>query len=134
MRRWASAIEDAGQWCEESGDVELTPQLLEMRAQAECVIVGTDIRNAFGCMFRSSAIATVARCCPQLAGLLAASWCRGTKLWARVSDTEWVSRTSDRGGTQGRLSTQVAFCAHLHEVMSSVAGLQPPERGAGGDH
>ena len=30
------------------------------------------------------------------------------------------------GGAQGRLSTHVAFCAHLHEVMRGVAGLQPP--------
>ena len=96
------------------------------RAQAECVIVGTDILSAVGCMFRSSAIGAVVRCCPPLASLLAASWCRGTKLWARTSDTTWTSRTSDRGGAQGRLSTQVAFCAHLHEVMGSVAGLQPP--------
>ena len=127
MRSWAHAIEQAASWCTENDALQMTPEYVEAAAAAEGVIVGTYIKNAFGSMHRSGAISAVAQCCPQLAGLLASSWCRGTRLWARSSDKEWVCTTSYRGGAQGRLSTQVAFCDHLHEVLANVEGLQLPE-------
>ena len=77
-------------------------------------------------MRRSGAIRAVARCCPPLAGLLASSWCQGARLTARTRDKDWVSRTSFRGGAQGWLSTQVAFCSHVHEVLLDLEGLQLP--------
>ena len=66
------------------------------------------------------------RLCPTLAKLLASSWTHGTVLWARTGARHWACQRSYRGGAQGRLSTQVAFCAHVHEVFGSVRGLQPP--------
>ena len=107
--------------------MEIAPDAIEAAAQAECVIVGADIKHAFGSMHRSGAVGAVMRCCTPLAGLLTSSWSQGTPLWARTSDKKWTCATSYRGGAQGRLSTQVAFCAHLHEVMGSVRGLQLPE-------
>ena len=127
MRRWAAAIEEAALWCSENADTALTPEGMEAAAQAECVFVGTDIRNVLGTMFRSGAIAAVERLCLALARLLASSWAQGTVLGARAGPKQWACRRSFRGGAQGRLSTHVASCAHLHEVMGSVRGLQPPE-------
>ena len=75
--------------------------MAEASLQGEWVIVGTDIKNAFGSMHRSGAIGAVARCCPPLAGLLASSWCQGTRQWAGTSDTGWAQCTSLRGGAQG---------------------------------
>ena len=102
MRRWATAIEEAAQWCAENGDMILTPEGQAAAAQAECVLVGADLRNAFGNMYRSGAIGAVERLCPTLARLLASSWAQGTVLWARTGPRQWASCRSFRGGAQGR--------------------------------
>ena len=73
-------------------------------------------------MCRPSAIAAVRMHCPQLAGLLATSWQQGARVWARAGEQTREQRISFRGGAQGRLSTQVAFCARIHEMLESVSG------------
>ena len=52
-------IEDAAMWCAENPQLRHTVEFADAAATAECVIVGTDIKTAFGSMCRSSAIGEV---------------------------------------------------------------------------
>ena len=103
MRRWACAIEEAAAWCVGSGELQVSQQYVEAATPAECVFVGADIKNAFGSTHRSGAIRAVARCCPSLAGLLAASWCNGARLWARSGPRQPSLRRGRSWSTHLRL-------------------------------
>ena len=85
-------------WCSEHTELQHTLEFAEAAATAECVIVGTDTRSAFGIMHRSGAIRAVAKCCPALVGLVATSWGQGARLWARASNDGWEERVSWRDG------------------------------------
>ena len=130
VRRWAVAIADAAFWCSESAHLQHTVEFAETTTATECVVVGTDITNAFGSTNRPGAIGAVSRCCPQLLGLLATSWIRGARFWARAGIHEWQQRTSYRGEAQGRLSTQVLVRTHArshgkHRNMACGWGRPP---------
>ena len=109
MRRWACAIEEAAQWCADNAEAALTPEGQEAAAQAECVLVGTDIRNAFGNMYRSGAIGAIERLCPALARLLASSWSQGTLLWARTGQRQWACHEVSAAGRKAACRPKSRF-------------------------
>ena len=113
IRSWAADIVASAQ------DPSLTPRS-DAIAPSEDAIVGLDLKNAYGLIFRSSCLEGLCHHVPELAPLAAAEWQnQGTRVW-QVVNGQWQLSFTARGGWQGSRQMQVAFCDGLEREQCGV--------------
>ena len=102
MRAWAADIAAA---VAVGGDEAL---------ERDVVIVGTDLRNAYGRMFRSTGIVSAVKRAPRLVPMLCNRWKPGNaRVWQQIGPGQWEAESSLRGGGQGPFLSQVIFALGL---------------------
>ena len=76
--------------------------------EQEVVIVGTELRNAYGRMFRSTGIQSARQRAPRLVPMLCKWWKLGNaRAWQQVGPGQWEAQSSLRGGGLGSFLSQV---------------------------
>ena len=116
IRSWAADI------VESAHNPATTPRA-DGSSPSEDAIVGLDLKNAYGLIYRSSCLEGLCHHVPELAPLAAAEWQnQGTRVW-QVVDGKWQLSFTARGGWQGSRLMQVAFCVGLENTMRSIPSI-----------
>ena len=70
--------------------------------EQEVATLGTDLRHAYGRMFRSTGISSALKRAPCLVPMLCNLWKPGNaKVWQQIGPGVWEAQSSMRGGGQG---------------------------------
>ena len=97
------------------GGAELVANTLRewTRTRSGRVILQIDLKNAYGQMYRSTALRELSAKCPQLAPMAAQQWQSGASwAWFKV-DGKWEAFEAERGGWQGSPDSNPIFCIGL---------------------
>ena len=87
-------------------------------ANPELAFGSSDVKNAFGTVFRSAALATASKLQPAITPALAQMWQPGpTCMHAQSSPTEWKSFFVSDGVFQGECLSTAVFCLVMHEAI-----------------
>ena len=87
-------------------------------AHPDLAFGSSDVKNAFGTVFRSAALATASKLQPTITPALAQMWQPGpTCMHAQCSPTEWKSLFVSDGVFQGECLSTAIFCLVMHEAI-----------------
>ena len=89
-------------------------------------ILGIDLENAYGRMYRSQALKGARHRAPRTAAMAATQWSAGAnRIWCREG-AEWRSLWTERGGWQGARSAQLLFAMSLEEAVDNTPVMAEP--------
>ena len=89
--------------------------------ERDVVTVGTDLRNAYGRMFRSIGIVSAVKRAPRLVPMLCNRWKPGNaRVWQQIGPGQWEAESSLRGGGRGSFLSEVIFALDMEEAWADA--------------
>ena len=98
------------------------------RAFPHYVMIGTDVKNAFGTLHRASILQAIAEVSPDLLPVLLALWRSGpTTMFVQISEEQWERFFVGDGLFQGECLSTAIFCLCMNTVIKLFVNSLPLE-------